>query len=173
MARMNSLKMAAVFVITISVLASAGTASVARQLECSYDYVTHAEVQTISETGNEFGDLEYRFHHEFMGQYVNGIALSLYEWDKDYGNGKGLNYITKPDDLLGWDYYKAMAFAGLSYVKKDANGNPILDSNNEPIRLDTDSFKELIPNEIDRNQIKKIIINESKGNNSSKGTKCD
>ena len=34
-------------------------------------------------------------------------------------------------------------------------------------------LKELIPNEIDRNQIKKIIINESKGNNSSKGTKCD
>ncbi len=71
MARMNSLKMAAVFVITISVLASAGTASVARQLECSYDYVTHAEVQTISETGNEFGDLEYRFHHEFGSGGLN------------------------------------------------------------------------------------------------------
>lgn len=115
----------------------------------------------------------YRFHHEFMGQYVNGIALSLYEWDKDYGNGKELNYITKPDDLLGWNYYKAMAFAGLSYVKKDANGNPVLDSNGEPIRFDTDSFKELFPNENDRNEIKKIISNEAKGNNTSKGTKCD
>ncbi len=114
-----------------------------------------------------------RFHHEFMGQYVNAIAISLYEWDKEYGSGKGNNFVTKPDDLLGWDYYRSMAFAGLSYKKKDAQGNVIKDSNGNPIILDTDSFKKLVPLERDRNQIKKIINNETRGNSNSKGSKCN
>ncbi|WP_298997091.1 hypothetical protein [uncultured Tenacibaculum sp.] len=108
---------------------------------------------------NGFSD-ENRFHHEFMGQYVNAMAYSLYEWDMRYGSGKGKTNITKPDDLLGWDYYYAMAFGGLFY--KDSNGNLV----------ETDSFKKLIPNQSDRDIIKKILKNEQDGNSSAKGQKC-
>ncbi|CAM1356688.1 hypothetical protein [Tenacibaculum ascidiaceicola] len=101
-----------------------------------------------------------RFHHEFMGQYVNAMAYSLYEWDMRYGSGKGKMNITKPDDLLGWDYYYAMAFGGLFY--KDSSGNLI----------ETDSFKKLIPNQSDRDKIKQILKNEQNGNSSAKGQKC-
>ncbi len=101
-----------------------------------------------------------RFHHEFMGQYVNAMAYSLYEWDMRYGSGKGKINITKPDDLLGWDYYYAMAFGGLFY--KDSSGNLI----------ETDSFKKLIPNQSDRDKIKQILKNEQNGNSSAKGQKC-
>ncbi|WP_425659329.1 hypothetical protein [Tenacibaculum ascidiaceicola] len=101
-----------------------------------------------------------RFHHEFMGQYVNAMAYSLYEWDMRYGSGKGKTNITKPDDLLGWDYYYAMAFGGLFY--KDSSGNLI----------ETDSFKKLIPNQSDRDKIKQILKNEQNGNSSAKGQKC-
>ena len=98
-----------------------------------------------------------------MGQYVDAMASSLYDWDKAYGTG----------GKLGWNYYKAMAFAGLSKIKKDFNGNPILDSNGNPIREDTDSFKELVPSEGNRDKIKEIISDEVEGNINSKGTKCD
>ena len=37
----------------------------ARQLECSYNYVTHKTVKTISETDNGTGNLNYTYHHEF------------------------------------------------------------------------------------------------------------
>lgn len=103
------------------------------------------------------------FHHEFMSQYVDAMAISLLQWDTDYGTGEN----------LGWDYYQSMAYAGLSKIKRDSNGNPILDSNNNPIRIDTDSFKELVPNENDRNNIKKIIENEAESNRNSKGTGCN
>jgi len=36
-----------------------------RQLECSYDYVTHKTVKTISETEDGTGNLNYTYHHEF------------------------------------------------------------------------------------------------------------
>ena len=102
-----------------------------------------------------------RFHHEFMGQYVNAIAISLYEWDKEYGSGKYNNNVTKPDDLLGWDYYKAMAYGGMFQV--DPSGN---------IVTETDTFKELVPNSSDRQEIADIIISEQNNNNDAKGTKC-
>lgn len=41
-----------------------GTLMEARQLECSYDYVTHKTVLNISETSNDTGNLIYSYHHE-------------------------------------------------------------------------------------------------------------
>ena len=108
---------------------------------------------------NGFSDMN-RFQHEFMGQYVDAIAVSLYEWDKEYGSGKNNNTITKPDDLLGWNYYRSMAFGGLFFK----------DSNNEI--QETDSFKALIPDQKDRDNIVKILENEQNGNKDAKGAKC-
>jgi len=104
-----------------------------------------------------------RFQHEFMGQFVDAMAYSLYDWDKNYGTGGN----------LGWNYYKSMAFAGFIYAKKDSNGNYILDNNGNKIYDDTDSFKELVPNQTDRDNIKKIISDETEGNSNSRGSKCE
>jgi hypothetical protein len=103
-----------------------------------------------------------RFQHEFMGQFVDAMGYSLYDWDKKYGTGGN----------LGWDYYKSMAFAGFIYAKKDSNGNYILDNNGNKIYEDTDSFKVLVPNQTDRDNIKKIISDETEGNSNAKGDKC-
>ena len=62
MIRTNSLKKIVMSLLVISISVSAAEA---RQLECSYNYVTHKTVKIISETGDEFGDLEYTYHHEF------------------------------------------------------------------------------------------------------------
>ena len=62
MTRTNLSKTMLSFVLTIS---TSATAMDARKLERSYNYVTHKTVKIISETGNEFGDLEYTYHHEF------------------------------------------------------------------------------------------------------------
>ncbi|TCP28145.1 hypothetical protein EV195_101305 [Tenacibaculum skagerrakense] len=107
-----------------------------------------------------FTDLN-RFHHEFMAQYIDAMAYSLYEWDKEYGSGKGLNNINKPDDLLGWEYYYSMAFGGLFYEDTNGNLNP------------TDSFIELVPSENDRTKIIQILENEQNGTNDYKGEKCN
>ncbi|MCG8860048.1 hypothetical protein [Tenacibaculum finnmarkense] len=108
---------------------------------------------------NGYSDMN-RFQHEFMGQYVNAIGVSLYEWDKKYGSGKDNNSVTKPDDLLGWNYYRSMAFGGLYYM--DSSGN----------LQETDSFKVLEPIQANRDKIKKILENEQNGNNNAKGDKC-
>lgn len=57
-----------------------------------------------------------------------------------------------------------MSFAGLAYVGKGDNEQNIL--------IDTDSLKEFVPNEAERNKIKEIIKNEQNGNKNAKGTKC-
>ncbi|SFZ95253.1 hypothetical protein SAMN05428642_1201 [Flaviramulus basaltis] len=101
------------------------------------------------ESGCDINDVE-RFHHEFMGQYVDAIAISLYNWDTKYGTGGN----------LGWDYYKAMAFGGLFF---EENGTI----------QETYSFQVLIPNQTDRDKIKNILKNEQDGNSNSKGKKCD
>jgi hypothetical protein len=62
MPRLGSFKNAALFALAISMSASVIEA---RQLECSYDYVTHKTVKTISETDNGTGNLNYTYHHEF------------------------------------------------------------------------------------------------------------
>ena len=72
------------------------------------------------------------------------------EWDKNYGTGGN----------LGWDYYKAMAFGGLFF--ENVNGE----------LEETDSFKALVPNQSDRDEIRKILINEQDGNSNAKGEKC-
>lgn len=53
-----------------------------------------------------------------------------------------------------------MAFGGLFY--EDTNGQQVA----------TDSFKELVPNQSDRDAIKTIIFNEENGNTDAKGKKC-
>jgi len=104
-----------------------------------------------------------RFHHEFMAQFVDAMAYSLYQWDKEYGSGGN----------LGWNYYKSMAFGGLYYKKRNSNGNYILDSNGNPIIVETDSFKALIPSQTDRNKIKNILLTEQDNTSNAKGTKCN
>lgn len=96
------------------------------------------------------------FHHDFMGQYINAIAYSLYEWDKEYGTGLGNN------DDLGWDYYYAMSFSGQFVV--DINGNIVSSS---------DTFEALVPNSSERQQIVNIILNEQNNNSDAQGTSCD
>lgn len=91
------------------------------------------------------------FHHEFMGQYVDAIAYSLYEWDKDYGTGGN----------LGWDYYRSMSFGGLYYY--DQSNNLVY----------TDSFIELVPDAAERTAIINIITNEQNGTNQALGTNCN
>ena len=91
------------------------------------------------------------FHHEFMSQYINAMAFSLYEWDRDYGTGGN----------LGWDYYKNMSYGGMYYY--DSSNNLIF----------TDSFIELVPNLNDRNNIVNILINEQEGNNQALGSNCN
>ncbi|AMC11420.1 hypothetical protein Lupro_09160 [Lutibacter profundi] len=93
-----------------------------------------------------------KFQHEFMGQYVNAMAYSLYEWDKDYGTGGN----------LGWNYYYSMGFGGL--FQTYSNGI---------IASETDSFKSLIPDSIERQKIANIIFNELKNNDDAKGKKCN
>ncbi|CDF80964.1 hypothetical protein BN863_32520 [Formosa agariphila KMM 3901] len=87
-----------------------------------------------------------------MGQYVDAIAMSLLTWDIEYGTGGD----------LGWDYYRSMALGGLFQV--DSNGN---------IVTETDAFKALVPELIDRQNISKTLTNEQNGNSNAKGTKCD
>lgn len=101
---------------------------------------------------NGFTDMNGTLHHNFMGQYVDAMAYSLFEWDKEYGTGGN----------LGWEYYQSMSYAGMFQV--DPSGN---------IAAEIDTFKELKPNPSDRQAIADIIMNEQKGNKDAKGTKCD
>lgn len=103
-----------------------------------------------------------RYHHEFMGEYVKAMAVSLYTWDKNNGGGN-----------LGWDYYKAMAYGGLFYAKKDLNGEVLKDPQGNVIIEETDSFKKLEPIKNQRDRIKQILINEQQGNANAKGNKCN
>ncbi len=102
---------------------------------------------------NGYTAMDNTLQHNFMGQYVNAMAYSLYEWDKQYGTGGNLN----------WDYYKAMAFGGLFQT------DPITGK----ITTETDSFVELVPNSNDRQAIADIVMNEKNGNYDAQGTKCD
>ncbi|WP_299673347.1 hypothetical protein [uncultured Tenacibaculum sp.] len=103
-----------------------------------------------------------QLHHEFMSQFIDAMAFSLFEWDKEYGNGLNRNNINGPDDLLGWNYYKSLSWAGL--FEMDSNGN---------IRSMTNSFQTLVPNSNEREKIAKIVFNELKNNSDAKGTNCN
>ncbi len=101
------------------------------------------------ESGCDINDVE-RFHHEFMGEYINAMAISLFAWDNKYGTGGN----------LGWDYYRSMAFGGLFF---EENGKI----------EETYSFQVLVPSQANRDKIKDILKNEQEGNSNSKGKKCD
>ena len=83
--------------------------------------------------------------------YVEAMAVSLQQWDIQYG--------TRRD--LGFEYYKALSFGGLFQV--DVNGK---------IVTETDSFKELVPKPEDRQDIADKILNEQNNTRNAKGTKC-
>ncbi len=78
-------------------------------------------------------------HHELMGQYVLGMAISLWNWDKNFGETKG---------ALDFEYYYAMAFAGMLDYKT-----------NKP----NSAFKNLAGNKT--NKYLNIIVNEATNRN--------
>ncbi|CAM1360631.1 hypothetical protein [Tenacibaculum xiamenense] len=143
-------------------LNNATTLSIARTMihESVHAYILHQTtppnidgdfISAITEYAKKYGfDNPNRFHHEFMAQYINAMAYSLYTWDRNNGGGN-----------LGWEYYKAMAYGGLFY--EDENGN----------QRETDSFIILEPLQITRDNIKRIIENEQNGNQHAKGKKCN
>jgi len=121
----------------------------------------HAYIMYLSKTDYEFKielnnyyiahDDEFAdAHHGMMSQYLLGMAVSLYNWDKNFGPTSG---------NLDFDYYYKMAFGGLlDYGTTD----PISD------------VIPLIPNG-DWNAIEDILENEATANNLAEGIKenCD
>ena len=88
-------------------------------------------------------------HHSLMSQFVLGMAVSLFNWDKKFGPTGG---------ALGFDYYYKLSFAGL--VK---DGTPEL----------LEEAKQLIPAGSSWSEINKIIENEATGNYQANGEKCN
>ncbi|MFN0728248.1 hypothetical protein [Polaribacter gochangensis] len=172
----NATTKGAIITLSDTYLSSASKLSIARTMihETIHAYINALYNNVVEFSSYSFSQLieEYAkdngytigtntFHHNFMGQYIDAMAYSLYEWDKLYGSGKFNYSATKPDDLLGWEYYRAMAFGGM--FQTDTNGN---------ITAETDSFKAIEPDSIKREEIAKIVYNELKSNNDAKGTKC-
>ena len=62
MPRLGSFKRTTLFASAISLIAGVINA---RELECSYDYTTHKEVRTLSETQDASEELKYTFRHEY------------------------------------------------------------------------------------------------------------
>lgn len=91
-------------------------------------------------------------HHEFMSQYVDAIATSLYQWNLAFGT-----------DAIPISYMKDVAWGGLTgYV--DANENYIR----------YDSFVQFANNSNTvMNRIESIIYNERKSNNNAQGSNCN
>lgn len=93
---------------------------------------------------NNFADA----HHGSMSQFLLGMAISLYNWDKNFGPTNG---------SLGLDYYYKMAFGGML---QNGTPNPIQD------------VVQYIPNG-DWQAIAQILENEATGNNYAEGIKED
>ena len=89
-------------------------------------------------------------HHAAMSNFVLGMAISLYNWDKKFGPSGG---------SLGFDYYYKMVFGGLV--------NP-----NNPREL-IDEAKLIIPPGSTWEEIRDIIEKEAKGNDQANGEKCN
>lgn len=85
-----------------------------------------------------------------MIQFILGLAVSLYNWDKKYGPTGG---------SLGFDYYYKMAFGGL--IKKS-----------DPTQL-IEEAKQFIPSGTNWSEISQILANEATGNYKAKGEKCN
>lgn len=110
---------------------------------------------------NGTNDERNRFQHEFMAQYIDAMAISLVSWDEKYGTGGIKTKDASGNDILDWEYYRNMAYSGQFQVDEFDN-----------ISSENDSFKALVPNVNERKDIVKKILNEQKGNNNAKGTKC-
>jgi hypothetical protein len=89
------------------------------------------------------------YQHATMSHYLLAMAVSLYNWDRQFGSTQG---------TLGFDYYYKMAFGGL------------VDQNN-PNNLIQEA-KQYIPAGSSWSDIKKILSDEAKGTNQAKGKKC-
>ncbi|MDF2156675.1 hypothetical protein [Algoriphagus sp. CAU 1675] len=117
----------------------------------------HAYIMYLSKTNYEFViELNNYYichnnnvndaHHGMMSQYLLGMAVSLYNWDKNFGPTSG---------NLGFDYYYKMGFGGLL---KNGTSDPISD------------IVPLIPNG-DWDAIATTLENEATANSLAKGIK--
>lgn len=98
----------------------------------------------------EYPDNLPNTHHAVMSQYILGMAISLYNWDKKFGPTAG---------SLSFEYYYSMAFGGL--VKY-----------NDPTQL-IDEAKQFLPAGSSWSEIDRILQNEATGNYQANGTKCN
>ncbi|MHA7129560.1 hypothetical protein [Algoriphagus namhaensis] len=89
-------------------------------------------------------------HHAAMPDFILGMAVSLYNWDKKFGPTGG---------TLGFDYYYKMSFGGLI--------NP-----SNPTELINEA-KPLIPSGTSWSQINQILNREANGSNKASGTPCN
>ncbi|TFV95930.1 hypothetical protein E4S40_06820 [Algoriphagus kandeliae] len=110
------------------------------------DMNTH---QLLVEYGRKYPGIINDAHHSLMSQYILGMAVSLYNWDKKYGPTGG---------SLGFDYYYKMAFGGL--VKKGTS-ELIMEA------------KPYLPDGVTWADIEKILLNEANGTNQANGEKCN
>lgn len=90
---------------------------------------------------------ENRTHHGLMADYLGAMALSLYNWDKNFVPSKG---------ELNPDYYYQLAFAGL-----------FEDNTNKPVT----EVLSLIPSTSSIQKILQIIENEQEGKAAALGKK--
>ncbi|MCE2776925.1 MAG: hypothetical protein LW824_19565 [Algoriphagus sp.] len=105
--------------------------------------------QLLIEFGKKYPNSIGNTHHSLMSQYILGMAISLYNWDKKYGPNGG---------SLGFDYYYKMAFGGL-----------IKEGTSEFV----DEAKNLVPLGSSLSEIRKIIENEAMGNYEANGKRCN
>lgn len=105
--------------------------------------------QLLIEFGKKYPNSIGNTHHSLMSQYILGMAISLYNWDKKYGPNGG---------SLGFDYYYKMAFGGL-----------IKEGTSEFV----DEAKNLVPPGSSLSEIRKIIENEAMGNYEANGKRCN
>jgi len=97
MPRLGSFKVVAALV---TILYSLASSAIGRQLECSYDYGTHKETRTISETQDGSGELEWTFRH---GYSENGKKLWLGNAKPSMIETKGQqNFISISPNLYYW-----------------------------------------------------------------------
>ena len=89
-------------------------------------------------------------HHAAMSNFLLGMAVSLYNWDRHHGVTGG---------SLPFDYYYKLAFGGLI--------NPT-----NPLDL-IDEAIPLIPSGSSWSDINEILNNEASGNNQANGEKCN
>jgi hypothetical protein len=150
----NYLNVASQLSIARTIIHESLHAYISYKLDADLDYKIEFERDYIEYIKNNRPHQTNRAQHELMAKYVETMAYSLKQWDKVFGNGKVGN------PLLGDEYYRAMAFAGLT---KSQSGLP----------APTDSFKELVPSGAERMKIMEIIQNEQDGTNEAKGTKCN